>query len=564
MGDPRTEPTRWRLGLLVPALAVLLTLVAWPQLRILIDSLTEAGAFTLEHYRRFFDPGDPANLTALWNSVWLSVVSVACAAVIGVPLALLVARVQFPLRGAVAALAVLPLLLPPIVGVLAFKQFLFGEYGLIPRCLHDLFGVSWHLDGFAGIIALHAYAFFPLFYLFVAAGQKRLDPALPDAAFSLGATRVRTLLRVTLPLLKPAIAGAAILVLLNSMGSFSAPLFFAPTAEILTLRIANLKESDTAIVTVTSTILALGAFLLLVPMRRIESGSDVVSAAKGMVTPVRLAGRGPARTLLAGLAILIVALLLLPHLSIVLLSFASDRWSADDVLPSTYTLDHYREIFSSSTFTTPLLNSFQMALLAAAANVVVGVLIALLLSRRGQPLRRTVELLAFLPLALPATVIAFNLLKTFNEPSPLTFGRVLSGTWILLPLAYFVRNLPIAVRATQSALATVDGALVDAAESLGAPRFVAFRRVTLPLVLPGVLSGALLCFLAALSEFVASILIYIPENKPISIQIYDSFYSGSLGAPAALSVLLLLSQAAIAVVVNRFLKLERDSADATP
>ena len=84
--------------------------------------------------------------------------------------------------------------------------------------------------------------------------------------------------------------------------------------------------------------------------------------------------------------------------------------------------------------------------------------------------------------------------------------------------------------------------------------------MVLPLVLPGVLSGALLCFLAGLSEFVASILIYIPENKPISIEIYDAFYDGSLGEPAALSVLLLLTQATIAVVVNRFLRVERSVA----
>lgn len=547
-----------RPALLIPALAVLLALVAWPQVRILVQSLTGAGGeFSLEHYARFFDIDAPANLVAIWNSTWTSLASVACAALIGIPLALLVTRVEFPLRGAVAALAVLPLLLPPIVGVLAFKQFLFGEYGIVPRALSDGLGIEWHLDGFAGVIALHAYAFFPLFYLFVAAGQKRLDPALPEAAFSLGASRWRTLRRVTLPLLRPAIAGAAILVLLNALGSFSAPLFFAPTEEILTLRIANLKESDTAIVTVTSTILAVCAFLLLVPMRRIESGTDVVSAAKGMVTPMAPPGRTLGRVLLGGFAFLLIVALLLPHLSIVLLSFASDIWHAEDVLPSSYTLDHYRDIFSNDTFVRPLVNSLQMSSLAAAGNVVVGLLIAFLLARRDQPFRRTVELLAYLPLALPATVIAFNLLKTFSTPSTLTFGQALAGTWILLPLAYFVRHLPIAVRATQSAIATLDPALVDASESLGGSRWHTFRRVSLPLVLPGVLSGALLCFLAGLSEFVASILIYVPSNKPIAVQIYDAFYDGSLGKPAALSVLLLVSQGTVAVLVNRFLRVER-------
>lgn len=550
-----------RLLLLLPVLFVLLLFIAWPQLEILRQSLLADDSWSLRHYARFFDLDAPANLEALWNSIWLSLVSVLCAALVGIPLALLVSRVVFPLRGTLAALAVLPLLLPPIVGVLTFKQFLFGEYGLVPRALHELLGIRWFLDGFTGIIVLHAYAFFPFFYLFVAAGQKRLDPALPEAAWSLGASRIRTLLRITLPLLMPAIAGAAILVLLNAMGSFSAPLFFAPTEEILTLRIANLRESDTAIVTVISTILAVTALFLLVPMRRLESRTDVISAAKGQITPMRPPGRRLGQFLLGLLAATLVIVLLLPHLSIVLLSFAANEGASTSVLPQEYSLDHYRTILTDDTFLGPITNSFQMALLAAALNVVVGLAIGFLLSQRKTPLRRSIELLAFLPLALPATVIAFNLLKTFATPTPFTLNRALAGTWILLPLAYFVRHLPIAVRATQSALKTLDPSLVDAAQSLGASRFTTFRRVTLPLLLPGVLSGALLCFLAGLSEFVASILIYIPENKPISIEIFDSFYDGSLGEPAALSVLLLFSQALIAVAVNRFLRVEKSTAE---
>ncbi|MFG0316113.1 MAG: iron ABC transporter permease, partial [Planctomycetota bacterium JB042] len=123
-----------RPSLLLPVAAVLLLLVAWPTVHVLARALTgDGGGLSLEHFARFFDPASPANLLALWNSTWISIASVLGAALIGVPLALLVTRVEFPLRGAVAALAVLPLLLPPIVGVLAFKEFLFGEYGIVPR-----------------------------------------------------------------------------------------------------------------------------------------------------------------------------------------------------------------------------------------------------------------------------------------------------------------------------------------------------------------------------------------------------------------------------------------------
>ena len=551
-----------RHALFIAVLLVLLGYIAWPQLEVLRQSFVVDGNASLESYRRFFDVDRPVNLIALWNSVWTSVLSVLFAGLVGVPLALLVTRVAFPLRGVVASLALLPLLLPPIVGVLAFKEFLFGEYGLLPRALERLFGVEWYLDGFTGVIALHAYAFFPFFYLFVAAGQKRLDPAMSEAAQSLGASRVRTLVRITLPLLAPAIAGAAVLVLLNAFGSFSAPLFFAPTEEMLTLRIYNLRASDPEMVTVISTLLAVTALALLVPMRRLERRSDVVSAAKGQITPAPVSSRPWVRGLFGVGSALVVTFLLLPHLSIVLLSFADESQATESVLPAAYTLDHYRNIFLSDGFSRPIRNSAQMALIAALANIAVGVATATLILNRRTPARWLIELLAFLPLALPATVIAFNLLAAFSVPTPMSFGQVLAGTWFLLPLAYFVRNLPIVVRSTMSSLATLDPNLVDAAHSLGASRWTAFRRVVFPLVLPGVLSGALLAFLAGLSEFVASILIYVPENLPIAVEIFNRRYNRSLGEPAALSVLLLLSQAIVVIVVNRYLRVERSTATA--
>jgi iron(III) transport system permease protein len=546
------------------ALLVLGFLVAWPQLRVLAESFAGAdGGFSLATWRRFLDPERPAHLLALWNSAWLSAASVALAAAVGVPLALLIAHARFPFRGTLAALAVLPLLLPPIVGVLTFKQFLFGEYGMVPRALERLLGVHWHLDGFSGILALHAYAFFPLFYLFVAAGRKRIDPALHEAGAALGAGGARLLRRVTLPLLAPALAGAAVLVLLNAMGSFSAPLFFAPHADILTLQIYNRRSDDPAMVAVLATVLALAALLLLIPLRRFERKTDVVSAAKGRSGPPPAPRRTATRVLLGALAAALIVVLLLPHLSILVLSFGTDTGATDSVLPSAFTLENYRRVLSDrEAFLDPMTNSLAMASLAAAANVAVGLLVAWLLARPGlrRAPRALLELLAYLPLALPATVIAFNLLRTFSEPHAFTFGRVLAGTWLLLPLAYFVRHLPIAVRATQSALATLEPTLVDAAESLGASRPRVVARVVVPLLLPGILSGAMLCFLAGISEFVASIMIYTADNFPIGVAIYNARYNRALGEPAALSVLLLATQALIAVAGNRFLRVERAEA----
>lgn len=547
-----TPARAWKSAL--AAIVILATVVAWPAVQSLIDALAGDGAFGV-----LFDPERPAALRALWNSAWTSVVSVVLAGITGTGLALLVSRVRFPLRGALAALAVLPLLLPPIVGVLTFKQFLFGEYGLMADLAQEWFGVEFHLDGIPGVLALHTYAFFPFFFLFVAAGQKRVDPALEHAAISLGANRLTILTRVLLPLLVPALAGAGVLVLLNSMGSFSAPLFFAPAEEFMTLRIYNMRESDPAHAAALSTLLAGAACLLLVPLRAFEKrrAGSAISASKGAAPPVDPPFGRLGKFVLGSMATALVLGLLLPHLSIVVLSFSADTNASTSALPTQFTLDHWRRIFEDEAFFRPLRNSAWMAGIAAIADLLLGLWIALLLADRKTPARGMIELLAILPMALPATVLAFNLVRAFGAASPLTFGQALGGTVFLLPLAYFVRHLPIALRATQSALATLDPALVDAAISLGADRFRVLRRVVFPLVAPGILSGALLCFLSGLTEFVASILIYVPENLPIAVEIFNRQYNRSLGEPAALSVLLLASQALVLLFANRFLRVER-------
>lgn len=538
-------------------LAILGAVVFWPVLQSLLDALRADGAFAA-----LFDPDRPAALRALWNSTWTSVASVALAGLFGTGLALLVARVRFPFSGALAALAVLPLLLPPIVGVLTFKLFLFGEYGLLAELGREYLGVDVHLDGIPGVLALHAYAFFPFFFLFVAAGQKRIDPALEHAAISLGASRLTLLRRVLVPLLVPALSGAAVLVLLNSMGSFSAPLFFAPAEEFMTLRIYNTRESDPGSAAALSTLLAAAACLLLLPLRAYERSraGSAISASKGAAAPLEPPFGRLGRVVLAIFSAALVLALLLPHLSILVLSFAADTNAQESALPTRFTLDHWSKVLASDAFLEPLRNSAWMATSAALLDLLLGLWIALVIADRKTPMRGAIELLALLPMALPATVLAFNLVRAFGGPTPLTFGQALGGTVYLLPLAYFVRHLPIALRATQSALATLDPALVDAAASLGANRLLVLRRVVFPIVAPGILSGVLLCFLSGLTEFVASILVYVPENLPIAVEIFNRQYNRSLGEPAVLSVLLLSCQAFVLLVANRFLKVERSTA----
>jgi iron(III) transport system permease protein len=256
-----------------------------------------------------------------------------------------------------------------------------------------------------------------------------------------------------------------------------------------------------------------------------------------------------------------VIILLLPHLTILLMSFVKDGTWTWQVLPPQYTLENYTGLarafaeFQSSLFHAPIaifpdrpprvprllqpvVSSLWMSTLATAGNFFFGLLVAYLLAKRKFRGKAAVDVLAMLPWALPGTVIAMNLLVVFNQPTWLAGGRILAGTVWLLPLAYFIRHIPLVVRSTHAALEQLDDSLEEAARSLGATWFYAFRRVTLPLVLPGVLAGTLLAYVSALGEFVSSIMLYTVHNRPISIEILAKLRDFHFGSAAAYSVLL--------------------------
>src|SRR5256712_2574180 len=170
----------------------------------------------------------PGEGGALWASVWISLASVALAAAIGVPLAFLFEWLEFPGRKTLGSLIALPVVLPPFVGVIAFL-FLYGESGFVARAVQRLLGLAqppWRLQGAAAILLVHAYSRYVYFYLLTRAGLAKLDASMLEAAQALGAGRWETLRRVTLPLLRPSLAGAALLVFMTAVGSFSAPYVF--------------------------------------------------------------------------------------------------------------------------------------------------------------------------------------------------------------------------------------------------------------------------------------------------------------------------------------------------
>ncbi|HEU5260952.1 MAG TPA: iron ABC transporter permease [Gemmatimonadales bacterium] len=491
----------------------------------------------------------PGEWAALWASVWISVASVGLAAAIGVPLAFLFEWLEFPGRKTLGSLIALPAVLPPFVGVIAFL-FLYGESGFVARAVQALLGLNqapWRLQGAGAILLVHAYSMYVYFYLLTRAGLAKLDASLVEAAQALGAGAWTALSRVTLPLLRPSLAGAGLLVFMTALGSFSAPYVFGGGFRVMTTQILATKlNGELPLAMVETVALALVAFVGLAVLRRTEGADPLTALGKGTAPRRRPIRRAGVRTLATGAGWLFAVVLLLPHLTLALVSLVPYGSWTTEAVPPVLSVVNYQRLFGEPERLRPLVNSFWMAAASTFAAVVLALVAGELVGRRRPwRFRGPIEGLVALPWALPGTVFAIALATTFSAHDPLTLRWVLVGTVVLLPLAYLVRNLPITGRAVLAGYRQLDPALEEAAASLGAGRWATLRRVTLPLLKPALAAGASLAFVAALGDFVTSIVLYTYDNRPISIEIMSSLRLSELGVAAAFGVILMVVSALV-------------------
>ncbi|HKQ99455.1 MAG TPA: iron ABC transporter permease, partial [Pyrinomonadaceae bacterium] len=537
---------------LIPILVavVLLYGVVYPGLQVLMDSLQVNGEWSFANYRELVP--QRALLEAALTSVGLSLLTVLLCALVGGGLAFLFERYTFPARGLFSALAALPLVLPPLVGTIAFV-FLCGESGILARFVQWLFGLKsapWTLSGWWALLLFHTYTMYPFFYVLTGAGLRRVDAGLAEAARSLGARPPQVLFRVVLPQLTPSLIAAALLTFMTSMASFSAPLLFGGNVRVLTLEIYNARQRGDASAALTETvILAVISLAALVLFQRYEGTRRFAAAAmKGAVRKRAPIKSGRVRAVATLGAVLFTIILALPVATLVLVSFARDGLWTTQTLPPAYTMDNYARVLTQGDASGVFINSLLMAGIAALCALVWSFLVAAVIAKRGRRWRRLISLLVLVPWALPGTVVAISIAEAYGRVNPLTGSFILVGTFWILPVVYFLRFMPIVVRAVQASIEQMDASLEEAASGLGARAFTRFWRVRLPLVWPGAVAGTLLAFVIALGEYVASVLVFVPTNQPVSIRIAAEMRDFNLGTAAAYGVIL-IGMVAIAMLV---------------
>ena len=530
-GHPERDWAAWVLGLSVALVTA--AFLIYPLAQAMLLAFVKNGeppgwtSLTLANFARFFTAASYQR--ALWNSVYSGLAATLLATALALPMAYAVARIEIPYRGLISAMTVVPLISPPFIGAYAWI-ILLGRNGTITQWVHQWTGVTLPtIYGPPGVILALALSYFPYVFLIVQGALAAADPHIEEAARMAGANRARILRTITLPLVFPAIAAAMLIVFIKAIGDFGVPSILGGEFQVLPTLIYyqihgyfNLNAASA--IAAVNVLLTLLAMLTLGWVNRKRNFVTVGGTSR---TATRLANPG-ARAFGKIYCWVVIFIAILPQLVIALASFAA-RWPGT-MLPESYTFDHYRAVWSQ--LTSPIANSLILAGVATAVCIVFGTVTAYASARGRLRARWALDLTIILPFVLPGLVVGVAYLTAFNS-GPL----VLTGTAIIIVLAYFTRRVAFVFRSVSAAIAQIDPKLEDASKICGAGWGTTMRRVMVPLAAPAILAGAILVFSTLIGEISATVLLYSAKWKTISIAIYELVLGDQLAQASAIGTI---------------------------
>lgn len=410
--------------------------------------------------------------------------------------------------------------------------FVYGQTGALTRLLQSAWPALPN-DWFTGTLAVvfaHSFLLTSFHFLFLRAAIRRVDYSTVEAARGLGATNMEAFVRVVIPVLLPTVFATTLLVTYKSLGSFSIPAvlggrrFDMVTELILTLN--ALRRPDMA--AMLSIGLGIAVILCIAAMQYVERRGSYIGGSKTPVPIERVRIANPVvNVAVHAAAYAIAAIQLFPIALVVLFSLAPARSIGTEVLPSSLTLKNYVTVFSQNTAFVPLQNSLLMGASATVAGILISLFVVNLAHRNANIGTTSLDLSFMVPWILPAPFIAVGLILTYDEPNLLVANRVLLGGFWILPIGYAIVSIPIMMRFLRAAFFSLDPALNEAAQSLGAPAHYRFLRVTMPLVLPVVVLIGAMTLNGILSEYSMSAFLFNVNNKPLSIALFEGARSSN-------------------------------------
>lgn len=514
----------------------------WSTLRVAFVS--SRGDFTLDYVWEVFR--NPLYREGLWNALLIAVGSTLGCVLLGLPLAVLYTRYEFPGKALLNSMVLLPMIIPPFVGAIGVRAMM-GQAGAVNSLLIKVGLMSadqpmdWIGRGqMTGVILLNILTRFPILYLNACAALANLDPALEEAAANLGCRPAARFRKITLPLIMPGIFAGGTIVFIWAFTDLGVPLVF-DFDRVTAVQIFNALKDISGNPFPYALVVVMLVFTVMCYIASKMIFERSTAAGGGRATTAREIRRlHPALSWTCTMVFVVaLAAVVLPHAGVILLSLSSDWYRT--ILPAEFTLRHYRDALSHELTLTAISNSLKYATVATVLDLVLGVGVAYVTVRTKIWGRHILDAMAMLPLAVPGLVMAFGYVAMAREgqdydwtylwshPSHwlgapfYVFARVFGeNPFALLVVAYSIRRLPYVVRSASAGFQQVSPMLEEAAQNLGCPPLKALKKVTLPLIAPNLIAGGLLAFSFAMLEVSDSmILAQQAAHYPITKAIYQ-------------------------------------------
>lgn len=547
----RYDLTRGTLLLLGSSVAFFVLFLAYPVLYILKEAFFLGGSFSVGFFAL-----DRQEIREIVNSLLLALATTATTTLVSLPLAYVLIRHRVPGKTLLQGFILVPMIMPPFVGAVGIRQ-LFAQYGSVNMILVkiglmdfdrtiDWFGGS-DVHKFWGVVFLGTLHLYPIMYLNVAAALANVDPHLEDAARNMGAGKFYLFRTVTLPLMMPGYFAGAILVFIWAFTDLGTPLMF-DYRDVVAVRIFDssreLATSQAAYALVVIVIVLTSFFFYLA--KRFSGSKRYGMMARGHTGSMEVRAKGWQIPLVYGIVLAVTAVAILPHVSVILTSFSeAGTWSGalyeevlwkGSILPKKFVTDHYHHLFVTESGEQSFLsegflgirNSFRYSLASTMLDLLLGVGLAWLLTRRRIPFKNLLDATAMMPLALPGIVMAFGYVGSFGigvfrEGNLLDFlNPRINPTWLLI-VAYAVRRLPYMMRSVYAGFQQTSITLEEASLNLGASPAQTLLKITLPLVTANLIAGAILAFSFAMLEVSDSLILggLVSGYDPLTKVIYE-------------------------------------------
>ncbi|GAA4728822.1 iron ABC transporter permease [Modestobacter marinus] len=517
---------------------------------LLWTTFTDAEGFSLGGFSRAYGSDRIGSLVG--NSLWFAFGSALLSLAVGTALAYFNVRTDVPFKALFFAASIIPLIIPGILYTIAWIFLASPSIGLLNSLLEPIFGEGTiNVFTIWGMIWVEGLHLSPIAFLFMVAAFRSTDPSLEESSLMSGATRVQTFRRVTLPLVRPALLSAALIMLVRSLESFEVPalLGLQNGIYVFTSRIYEVLRTfptDFAAAGALAVgLLAIAALGIWLSNRFSRGHGGGTITGKGFrPRPIDLGRWKP----VVGLGILLYFFVTVLAPLLVLLYTALLPYYRPPSIEAfqSMSFDNFVAVFNLPTVPTALRNSLLlgagsativMALMAIAAWVVV---------RSGIPGRRVLDHIAFSPLVIPGLVLGVAIAFVYlRSPLPIY------GTLFILLIAYCTRYLPYGMRYAVSGMQTIGAELEESALVSGAGWWATFRRVLLPLIAPALLAGWVYIFVVSFRELSSSILLYTPGNEVLSISIWELYANARFGELSALGVLMVLILAVLVGVAYK-------------